>query len=183
MGNAPIQTEAEPAGLSAEAPNPDADAGPPAVPAWMAPPSWRARLSGLAVLLGGAAVLGVGIWLSPDTAGLGTHTQLGWSPCGFEGRTGLPCATCGMTTATTLAAEGRLLDSLRVQPAGFLFALLAALACLMGGWSAWTGRSLMPVALVLVKPKTLVAIGVAVLLAWGYRLADAMLGQPWTTLS
>ena len=151
-------------------------------PAWLAEPSWKARLGGLAVLLGAGAILGVAVWLEPDTAGLGTHTQLGWTPCGFEERTGLPCATCGMTTATTLAADGRMLASLRVQPAGFLFSLAAAICLWLGGWSAWTGRSLTPVTLALARPKVLLTLGLAVILAWGYRIADAMLGHPWTTL-
>lgn len=145
-------------------------------------PAWRTRLAGLLVALAGAAILGTAVWLDANPAGLGTHTQLGWAPCGFEGRTGLPCATCGMTTATTLAASGNLLASIRVQPGGFLFALSAALAVFLGGWSAWTGRSLMPLANALVKPKSLLTLGFIVLLAWSYRIADALLGQPWTTL-
>ena len=142
----------------------------------------KARLAGAAVCLAGVAVLSVAGWLTPDAAGLGTHTQLGWSACGFEARTALPCATCGMTTATALAADGRLLDALRVQPGGLLFALLAAGCVWLGGWSAWTGRSLSPVGLALVRPKVLLLVGLAVRAAWGYRLLDATLGQPWTPL-
>ncbi|MEM1445906.1 MAG: DUF2752 domain-containing protein [Planctomycetota bacterium] len=145
--------------------------------------SWRTRTVSLAVMAAGIAVLAVAAWLDANPRGLGTHTQLGWAPCGFESRTGLPCATCGMTTATTLAANGQLLSSLRVQPGGFLFALSAGLTVIIGGWSAWTGRSLKPIALALVKPKALISIGVVILLAWSYRVADALLGNPWTTLT
>lgn len=133
-------------------------------------------------MLAGAAVLSIAAWLEPDAAGLGTHTQLGWAPCGFEMRTGLPCATCGMTTATTLAAEGRFLSSLRTQPAGFLFALSSAIVAIMGAWSLWTGRSLGPVIRAVARPKTLLIIGALVIAAWAYRLTAVLTGQGWTTL-
>jgi hypothetical protein len=147
------------------------------------PPTTLTRLGGLLTAAAGAAVLGVALWLTPDAAGIGTHTQIGWAPCGFEGRTGLPCATCGMTTATSLAAHGHLLTSLRVQPGGFLFALTCMLAVIAGFWSVWTGRSLTPVARFLAKPKALLTLGLLILLAWLYRLADAFAGHPWTTWS
>ncbi|MEM9752010.1 MAG: DUF2752 domain-containing protein [Planctomycetota bacterium] len=142
----------------------------------------RARLGGFAVFASGALVLVIAAGLNANPTGIGTHTQLGLSPCGFKDRTGLPCATCGMTTATTLAADGRFFDSIRVQPGGFLFAVGAATSVIVGGWSVWTGRSLLPLGIVLVKPKSLVAIGVVLLLAWTYRIADTMLGTQWNTL-
>ena len=45
--------------------------------------------------------------------------------CGMKQRTGLPCPTCGMTTAVLTFARGDLLTSFYVQPAGaFLCTLL-----------------------------------------------------------
>ncbi len=142
--------------------------------------TWSARLAGLLLLLGGAAVLAVAVNLDANPAGYGTHTQLGFSPCGFEASSGVPCATCGMTTAVTLAAHGRLIAAFIVQPAGAMFALAMALSVFVGGWALWTGRSLYPLAAVLLSGRVLTALGLTVALAWAYRVADALLGHPWT---
>ena len=41
--------------------------------------------------------------------------------CGFKQQTGLPCPTCGMTTAVLAFAQGRIFEAFYVQPAcGFL---------------------------------------------------------------
>jgi len=40
--------------------------------------------------------------------------------CGFKQRTGLPCPTCGMTTATLAFSQGRILEAFYIQPAGGL---------------------------------------------------------------
>lgn len=40
--------------------------------------------------------------------------------CGFKQRYGLPCPTCGMTTATLAFAQGKIFEAFYVQPAGAL---------------------------------------------------------------
>jgi len=51
--------------------------------------------------------------------------------CGFRQRTGLPCPTCGMTTATLAFAQGRILEAFYIQPAcGLLCSLLVIVAIL-----------------------------------------------------
>ena len=37
--------------------------------------------------------------------------------CGFKQRYGLPCPTCGMTTATLAFAQGKILEAFYIQPA------------------------------------------------------------------
>ena len=49
-------------------------------------------------------------------------------PCGFKQRTGLPCPTCGMTTATLAFSQGRILDAFYIQPACALLWCLTVLA-------------------------------------------------------
>ena len=49
-------------------------------------------------------------------------------PCGFKQRTGLPCPTCGMTTATLAFAQGRIFEAFYIQPACGLLCLLMVLA-------------------------------------------------------
>lgn len=79
-----------------------------------------------AVLFG--AVLGVALWVSPDPAGHGTHTQLGLRSCAWMEMYGRPCPTCGMTTAFSLTAHMRPVTAVLTQPAGFIFAVLTAVA-------------------------------------------------------
>ena len=135
----------------------------------------RDRALGLLLLAAGATVLFAGRTLTPDPDGIGTHTALGLSPCGFLNSTGLPCATCGMTTATALAARGRLVDSALTQPAGFAFALTCALAVLAGAWITWRGTSLRPVGRALLNAKPVAAVVGLILLGWIYKAAAMLL--------
>ena len=128
------------------------------------------RLFGLALTLGALGVLAVAVWLSPSAAGVGTHTQLGLAPCGFLAATGLPCATCGMTTATALAADGRLVASGLTQPAGLLFALGLGAAFWVGSWLAVSGRPAAPV---------LAGLGRALFSGRGLLLTLLVVGGAW----
>lgn len=135
-----------------------------------APPAWATRVPGALLAVACLTVLLVGSWLTPDPAGIGTHTQLGLNPCGFEAATGLPCATCGMTTATALAAHGRLLDAFVTQPAGAAFALCMAMGTLLGAWSALGGWSLAAIGQTVASPRGLIVVIAVVLVAWGYKI-------------
>ena len=51
--------------------------------------------------------------------------------CGFKQRHGLPCPTCGMTTATLAFAQGRIFEAFYIQPAcGFLCCVMILTAIL-----------------------------------------------------
>lgn len=100
---------------------------------------WTVRLTGGLIALAAMALLVVSAALEPDPAGLGTHQQLGLSACAWLGSHGSVCPTCGMTTAFSLAADGRLIDAWLVQPAAALGALGAAMAVWVGGYVAWAG--------------------------------------------
>lgn len=102
--------------------------------------TWKVRLASAAVAIASTAILAVALRLSPSTTGLGTHTAIGLPPCGFLESTGLPCPTCGMTTAFSLMAHGRPIAAFRAQPAGALLFVIT-LASMLAGWrAAWTGR-------------------------------------------
>ncbi|MHC4681019.1 MAG: DUF2752 domain-containing protein [Planctomycetota bacterium] len=51
--------------------------------------------------------------------------------CGFKQRTGLPCPTCSMTTATLAFAQGRILEAFYTQPACGLLCSLAVIAAIL----------------------------------------------------
>ena len=49
-----------------------------------------------------------------------------FDPCGFKQKYDLPCPTCGITTSAVYFAQGRILKSFYVQPAGgFICSILA----------------------------------------------------------
>jgi hypothetical protein len=89
-------------------------------------------------------MLGIGLLLTPDPSGLETHRQLHLPPCGFYLTSGLPCPTCGCTTAVSYFAHGRFVASFLTQPFGFAAALLALLVWPLATAGLLTGRWLGP---------------------------------------
>jgi hypothetical protein len=105
---------------------------------------------------------------SPD--GFGTHTQLGLEECSFVEMFGYPCATCGMTTAFTHAADFSLIDALLTQPAGAVFAVASAVAFWVLGYVAATGSPVGRALADFVGMK-LVWLGMILLgIAWAYKV-------------
>lgn len=90
----------------------------------------KKKLTALAIFLGAAAVLLVASLVTPDPRGYGTHQQihlpkiagieLALPACSMKSLTGLPCATCGMTTSFAHAIRGQWGRAFVVQPFGFL---------------------------------------------------------------
>ena len=91
-----------------------------------------ARLLAAALALVALSVLVIAAMLPPAAAGVGTHKAMGFRACEFLERTGLPCATCGMTTSFAQFVRGHWLASIYLQPMGFLLAI----AC---GGMFWAG--------------------------------------------
>jgi hypothetical protein len=142
--------------------------------AWTAPavPSatGSARLAAAAASLAACAVLGLAAWLAPDPGGVGTHRQLGLAACTLYEATGLPCATCGMTTAFAHAADGHQLAAFIVQPAGALLALATAVVAIVAGYAAATGTCLTALIHAVARPLTFWALVALILLGWGYKV-------------
>lgn len=117
----------------------------------------------LAICLAGLLIGGN---LTPNRQGFGTHSQLGLPPCGFLVASGFPCMTCGMTTSVSLAAQGRLQDSARVQPGGLVVAI--GLAC--GVWFSLhaliAGPGVWRLASNLFRTRVLIALGLVFAAAW-----------------
>lgn len=126
------------------------------------------------VLLCCLTLLIVAAWLSPDSSGMGTHTQLGHPPCTWPMLLGYPCPTCGMTTAFAHTVRGELPAAFHAQPAGLVLALGTIVAAVVSLGVLMTGRvwvvnwyrvspSWVPLGLVLL-----------ILVGWGYKLATGI---------
>lgn len=84
----------------------------------------KAFLLALLLALLCTSVLGLSLWLQPDPAGMGTHTQLGLEPCGYYVRSGQPCMSCGMTTSFANMARARVVPAWKANPMGIALFLL-----------------------------------------------------------
>ncbi|MEM7228176.1 MAG: DUF2752 domain-containing protein [Planctomycetota bacterium] len=134
------------------------------------------RAVGAVITVATAAVLLVAAYLDPDPAGVGTHEQLGLTPCGWMLAADMPCPTCGMTTAFAHAAEGNLLQSLRTQPLGACLALATAMACLVGAFVATTGSRIGLMYRRLWTRRFIWILGTSVVVAWVYKIIDHRVG-------
>jgi len=137
----------------------------------------NSRVGPAAVLAGSACLLALAVWLDPSAEGVGTHTQLGLPPCGFYASTGLPCASCGMTTAFSYAAHGQLLLAFATQPAGACLAVLVAAAAVVSAYALTTGMRLGPAVGWMSRPVTVLVGAGIVVSAWGYKMTFALWGS------
>jgi hypothetical protein len=114
--------------------------------------------------------LGIAAWLTPAPRGFGTHQQLGAGPCGMLLLTGLPCPTCGMTTAFSHTVRGQWLRAFCVQPAGFLLALATIAAVFVLGGVVVKGR--WPQAPLWLTPYRLFLVVLVLLVGgWAFKIA------------
>lgn len=97
--------------------------------------------------------------------------------CGFKQRYGLPCPTCGFTTAAIAFAQGRIIDSFYAQPAAAVFCCIAAVIAIFALLQAIFGiySPALESRLVSVKLRYVIAALVVVLAAgWGVTLIRAI---------
>lgn len=136
-------------------------------------PVARSPLHWLLAGAAGAALVGMlvlSVFLDPDPRGVGTHEQLGLQPCLSLKLWDVPCPGCGVTTAATLACQGRFADSLATQPFGLVLVLVAALFVPWVAAGLLRGRDL-GLELPRLRPGLwLLALGVLMAAAWVYKL-------------
>lgn len=116
------------------------------------------------------AVLAVAFWLQPSGQGLGTHEQMGLQPCPFHQTSGLPCPSCGMTTAFALMAHGRVVAAVVAQPFGVVLFVLDVAAALLLTVSLVRGRSLLPRLYSLRIPWMISGLILLWLAGWGFKI-------------
>jgi hypothetical protein len=132
----------------------------------------RARLAAAIWLAVTIMILGAAASVTPDESGLGSHRQLGLAPCTLPVLLGVPCPTCGMTTAFAHTVRGEFLPAFHTQPAGFLLAILCAVAGIAAGWSLVTGQYLR-INWYRIRAGWVAIVAIAIILsAWGYKLAS-----------
>jgi hypothetical protein len=95
---------------------------------------------GLVVAIGAIVVLALAGTIVPDPSGLGSHQQLGLAPCFMPAIVGIPCPTCGMTTAFAHAVRFQFVSAAAAQPVGLLLAGLTFTAMTAGFDLLVTGR-------------------------------------------
>lgn len=130
---------------------------------------WLDRTLAVGTVAAAATSVAVLLPLEPDGKGYDTHTQLGLDPCGWPVAYGIPCPTCGCTTAATHLVHGAVVDAFVTQPFGAALALfglllgLHALVCLV------LGRSFVDLIVRVSFGRWLLGAVALFLLAWGYK--------------
>lgn len=136
------------------------------------PAEVRRRFVAAAIAVGASGGLLVVAWLLPPASrGFGTHQALGLPACSWPARFGVPCPSCGMTTAFALASKGRIVESFTTQPMGCVLAIAAGMTFVAAIWTLATGRTVWPVYERLLGARLAWFAGIAALLAWGYKTA------------
>ncbi len=116
------------------------------------------------------ALLAVAAWLSPSADGHGTHTQLKMPTCSWVTTFDKPCPTCGMTTAFAHAADGHLIASAQVQPAGALLAVATASAFWTLLHTAVFGSRISRLFRPLWTTRWITAAAAGLVIAWIYKI-------------
>ncbi len=133
------------------------------------------RLWAAVVFLGTACVVGLAIYLQPAPEGLGTHRQLGLGQCGMLVVTGLPCPSCGMTTAFAHTVRGQWLRAFWVQPAGFVLALGCIATCLGAARTIVIGRVPQLNIMFLTPYRLFLGLLGLLLGGWGFKIVVTLL--------
>lgn len=131
---------------------------------------WRARGAAAAVASVTAGVLVIAAIVDPDQEGHGTHEQLGLPPCSWAETFRTPCMTCGMTTSFSHAAEGDLLSSFLVQPAGMLLAVATAAIFWIALYVAATGSHIGSMLIRMMTARVWLAVAGLGIAAWVYKI-------------
>ncbi len=120
------------------------------------------------------SVLIVACYLKPDPTGMGTHQGLGMPPCSFVLTSGLPCPTCGMTTAFSCVVRGRLWDAFLAQPAGMAFCIATIGLLIYGVHVAIVGKT-RTVLWDRFATRLMLGLGLLILGGWGFKMAHGLL--------
>jgi hypothetical protein len=138
------------------------------------------RLTALGVLVACAGLVAVAAWLRPDARGFGTHEQLSiggttFGPCGFPEHIGIPCPSCGMTTAFAHTVRGQWWRAFRAQPMGWFLAVMTLITAGVCAWSLVRGRVLEVNWYRIDATRVVFLVMLGFVAAWGYKIAAGLL--------
>lgn len=102
---------------------------------WFYKASASHRLGHLAIVLAGLAIFAIFYMVKADIIDPSWHS----GPCVFKQTYGIPCPTCGMTTAVKLLFSGKLISAFYTQPGIVMFCLLVAVIAFFSLLSAVLG--------------------------------------------
>ena len=66
--------------------------------------------------------------VDPDPSGLGTHAKFGFGRCSYLKTYGIPCASCGGTTAVSWLMHGKPAKAFDAHPGATIVGILVALS-------------------------------------------------------
>ncbi len=138
---------------------------------------FRTRLIAGLIALGGGGVLALAMTLEPDPRGFGTHEGLGLLPCGMILTSGIPCPTCGMTTAFALLMNGRPVAAFVAQPAGAAMCLATIGAFFVSGWCLVAGRTPRVRWERINAFRWMIGFGVVLTGGWAFKIAHVLLSD------
>jgi len=97
--------------------------------------------------------------------------------CGFKQRHGLPCPTCGMTTATIAFCQGKILEAFYIQPACTFLCCLLVLIAFLAFFVAVSGKYFRFIDRLLYEVKVryiILALIIIIVAGWAVTLARAL---------
>lgn len=133
-----------------------------------ASPSTRA-IAGI-IAAGSLVILIIAAGLDPLPTQIGTHTQLGFPSCRWVTNLGLPCPTCGMTTAYANVVHGNLREGFLSQPFGFILAIGTGMAFWISTLVLVTGSHVYRCVTALWKPSFIWSIAILAFLSWAFKM-------------
>jgi Protein of unknown function (DUF2752) len=117
------------------------------------------------------AVLIIASRLTPAAEGVGTHRGLGLPACGMLVASGVPCPTCGMTTAFAHMTGLEVIAAFRAQPFGAALALGSAAGFWLCVWIAGFGSRIGTLLVRMLSPRVVWLVFVLAGAAWVYKIA------------
>ena len=132
-------------------------------------PAWLDRLIAATFVVTAAGIVWLLLSVTPDAKGYDTHTQLGLSPCSWPGSMGIPCPTCGATTAACHLVHLNPVRAVITQPFGAAVALLGLAAASVAAFCLARRRSFLDVYAQLPIARLVVGMVLLLLLSWLYK--------------
>lgn len=131
--------------------------------------SRQVRRRAVALIVVCLALLSAAWLMHPSPTGAQTHVQAGLPACSWW-KAGIPCPTCGMTTAFAHSVRGDWLAAIAAQPAGWLVFVAVAVILIQSVRELATGVGIR-VNWYRVSPYRVTAVIAAIVLfAWIYKI-------------